>query len=318
MDEGRFLTTPGAWPFLRLFFSGGHFAVMLFFTISGYVIAMRLLSLLHEGRTTDFVEALNSAVVRRPLRLYLPVVWSTLFLVFFWHILGVATPWPPRKDTLFLELVSWARETGMFGDFYRMGFLFTYYNIHTWTIPVELRGSMYLFVWLFALHQLDNKVRILMQVVMVLYLSLGSPQAWYACFFAGMLTAELDLVSSLESPIRLPWDAALKALRKRKFLRGILLHAMMIAGLFLGGQPSSDGNQTQQDVLGTCRGWKTLNKFIPLSYHDDEHAVWRWFWLFWAAWMVLVSVKEIPWAKAVFEARFSQCMSFPFHGFEAC
>jgi len=165
---------------------------------------------------------------------------------------------------------------------------------------------MYLFVWLFALHQLDNKVRILMQVVMVLYLSLGSPQAWYACFFAGMLTAELDLVSSLESPIRLPWDAALKALRKRKFLRGILLHAMMIAGLFLGGQPSSDGNQTQQDVLGTCRGWKTLNKFIPLSYHDDEHAVWRWFWLFWAAWMVLVSVKEIPWAKAVFEARFSQ------------
>lgn len=310
MADGQFLNTPAAWPFLRIFFSGGHFAVMLFFTISGYVICMRLLTLLHEGRTTEFIESLNSAIVRRPLRLFLPVVWSTLALVFIWHVFGIATPWPPRQSNLFWELVAWARETGKFGDFFRMGFLFTYYNIHTWTIPVELRGSMYLFTWLFAWHQAENRVRIIMQAIMVLYLSVGSSAGWYACFFAGMLTAELDLLANVASPfqIKLPWDGAFKWLRKRTVLRWILLHAMLVAGLYLGGQPSSD-NPVQAEVLGTCYGWKTLNYLVPTAYHDDEHGSWRWFWLFWAAWFTLVSVKEIPWAKALFEARFSQCKS---------
>jgi peptidoglycan/LPS O-acetylase OafA/YrhL len=309
MDVGLYLTTPAAWPFVRLFFSGAHFAVMLFFTISGYVICMRLLTLLHEGRTTEFVEALNSAVVRRPLRLYLPVFWSTLFLVFFWNIFNIATPFPPREDGLFWELISWVRETGKFCDFYRMGALFTYYNGHTWTIPVELRGSMYLFVWLFALHQVDNRVRILMQAVMVLFLVLGSPAAWYGCFFAGMLTAELDLLANAAPSLQMafPWDGALRALRKRKMMRQILLHAMMLFGFYLGGQPSGNAVETQEQVLGSCPGWITLNKMIPSSY-QDKYGTYRWFWLFWGAWMVVVSVKE-TWAKALFETRFSQCKS---------
>ena len=306
MDEGQMLTTPGAWPFVRLFFSGGHFAVMLFFSISGYVIAMRLLQLLHEGRTSEFLEAFHSAVVRRPLRLYLPVIWSTLFIVFFWHVFGIMTPWPDRQSNLFWELISWARETGKFCDFYRMGFLYTYYNIHSWTIPVELRGSMYLFVWLFALHQVDHQVRILAQVGMVLFLSIGSPGAWYACFFAGMLTAELDMLANEAMvQVALPWDGAFKTLRRRKWIRMSLLHVMLVAGFYLGGQPS-DSNQTQEEILGTCRGWKTLNKMIPSSY-EDEHGTFRWFWLFWAAWMTLVAIKEIPWAKKAFEIGFSQC-----------
>ena len=309
MSDGQILTTPGAWPFLRLFFSGGHFAVMLFFTISGYVIAMRLLQLLHEGRTAEFVEAFHSALVRRPLRLYLPVIWSTLFLVFVWHVTGIVTPWPERQSNIFLELYAWTRETGKFCNYYRWGYLYTYYNIHTWTIPVELRGSLYLFVWLFALHQVDNRARILAQVAMVLYLSIGSPAAWYACFFSGMLTAELDMLGNGNSmtKISLPWDGAMKALRKRKWIRRLLLHAMLVAGLYLGSQPS-DSTMTQDEILGTCPGWSTLSKFIPQSY-EDVHGTFRWFWLFWAAWMTLVAVKEIPWAKAIFEFRFSQCKS---------
>lgn len=311
MGDGKRLTTPGALPFIRLFFSGGHFAVMLFFTISGYVIAMRPLQLLHENRAPEFVEAINSAMVRRPLRLYLPVIWSTLFFACAWHIFGIATPWPDRQSNLFWELIAWVRETGKFVDFFRMGFLFTYYNIHTWTIPVELRGSMYLFIWLFAMHQLENRTRIISQVGMIILLAILSPAGWYACFFSGMLTSELDMLGASvagvtsTAAISLPWDGAFRWLREQKTLRWVILHMMLLGGLWLGGQPSSD-DQTQDEILNSCLGWPTLNRMIPNVYRD-EHGTFRWFWLFWAAWMTLVSVKEIPWARAIFEARFSQC-----------
>ncbi len=79
-------STPATWPIIKLFFSGGHTAVMVFFTISGYVLTKKLISLLHEGRRDDFIESVNSAMVRRPLRLFYPVVLSTFAFAMSWHI----------------------------------------------------------------------------------------------------------------------------------------------------------------------------------------------------------------------------------------
>lgn len=285
---------------------------MVFFVISGYVITKKPISLLHEGRREDFVEAINSAMIRRPLRLFLPVVWSTLFFACAWHIFGIATPWPEHRPNIFAELVTWCEETSAFFYFFRTGFLFTWYNPHTWTIPVELRGSMFLFVWLFSLHQIPNRFRILMTVGMVLHLAIGSSGAWYACFFAGMLTAELDLLASESSgaaQIRLPWDAPLKALKNRRVLWATILHVMLLCGLLLAGQPSSD-YMKKAELYGSCSGWRTLSHLIPPAYGDGDSTN-RWFWLFWAAWMLLVAIKEIDWVRRLFEARFSQCESLP-------
>lgn len=283
---------------------------MVFFVISGYVITKKPISLLHEGRREDFIEAINSAMIRRPLRLFLPVVWSTLFFACAWHIFGISTPWPEHQPNLFAELVRWCEETSQFFYFFRTGLLFTWYNPHTWTIPVELRGSMFLFVWLFSLHQIPNRARILMTVGMVLHLSIGSSGAWYACFFAGMLTAELDLLASEgagAAQIKLPWDAPFKALRQRPVLYATLMHGMLLCGFYLGGQPSSD-YMKKAELYGSCPGWKTLQHMIPRAYGDGDSTN-RWFWLFWAAWMLLIAVKEIDWVRRLFEARFSQCKS---------
>lgn len=103
----QYITSPIVMPFLRLIFSGGHFAVMLFFHISGYVLTRRLLSMMHEGpsRHDDVVDSVHSAIVRRPFRLFLPVVWSTLTWAVIWHVTGIAIPWPAKQSNIFTELV---------------------------------------------------------------------------------------------------------------------------------------------------------------------------------------------------------------------
>jgi len=101
------LTSPIVMPFVRLIFSGGHFAVMLFFHISGYVLTRRLVSMMHEGpsRHDDVVDSVHSAIVRRPFRLFLPVVWSTLTWAIIWHVTGIAIPWPAKQSNIITELV---------------------------------------------------------------------------------------------------------------------------------------------------------------------------------------------------------------------
>ncbi|KAM3421356.1 hypothetical protein BST61_g1753 [Cercospora zeina] len=291
-------TSIAAWPIFRLPFTGGHFAVILFFTISGYVVPRRLISLLHEGKQAEFVEAINAAVVRRAGRLFLPVAFSTLFLAFFWHITGIVTAFPERQSNIFTEVWAWFRDQLKFWYYYRTGFLFTYYNAHTWTIPVELRGSMNIFLWLFAVHQVRTKWRILLTVGILAHFIYTSG-AWYAAFFAGMLTSELDLISTNGVQVSLPWDPILNFFRRRDMIKQILLHVMLFIGLWLASQPSSDMHP-REEVMD-CGAWNYLNKLIPDPYDDGSSSTYRWFWLFWAAWIILITVSQIGWVKWLFE-----------------
>lgn len=309
-EQKIYNTSPIVLPFIRLPFLGGHFAVMLFFTISGYVVPRRMLQCLHEGRRDDFLAAAQSSVIRRPLRLYLPVVLSTFLFASSWHILGIQTPWPKHQNNILAEWWNWAKEMLNFFYFFRIGVLFTNYNFHTWTIPVEFRGSMFLVVWLFALHTIKTRTRVLLTLGMTLYLAIGAPGAWYACFFAGMLMSELDLFAAetSSSAIIFPWDGFNKWFKCHRLLRTFILEVMMIFGLYLASEPSSD-SLTKEQVLGSCRGWKTLSQLIPDTYGDmyNHH---RWFWLFWASWLTLYSAKEIDWMRSALETRPAQC-KFP-------
>lgn len=300
----RYNTSIAAWPIFRLPFTGGHFAVILFFTISGYVVPRRLLSLLHEGKQAEFVEAINGAIVRRPGRLYLPVAFSTLALAFFWHITGLATAFPQRQSNIFTECWAWWKDQLKFWYYYRTGFLFTYYNAHTWTIPVEFRGSMNIFVWLFAVHQVRTRWRIILTVGILAHF-IHASGAWYAAFFAGMLTSELDLIYTNGVQVSLPWDFIINFFRKRPIVKQVTLHVMLIIGLLLASQPSSDMHSREETM--DCGPWSHLNKMIPGPYEDGNNTTYRWFWLFWAAWMIIVTVGQISWVKWLFETGPAQC-----------
>lgn len=301
LPSGGSNTTPAAWPMIRLFWSGGHFAVLVFYTISGYVLPRRLISLLHEGRQIEFIASLHAAICRRPLRLFLPVLWSTLLTLPLSYITGIPIGSIPQKNNVFLDLFTWLRETGKFLYFYRSNDLAHPYNPHTWTIPIELRGSVFVFAWLFVLSQISNKKRLLLTLAMIWYLAFATPGAMYATFFAGMVTAELDLIAAGEAQMSLPWDKLVQVLRKHSLPRTLLLHAVFLGALYLGSQPS-EGSNGKDQVLGKCYGWRTLGKWTPEAA-DDGYLD---FWWFWAAWLLLLACKEIKWLKRGLEAGFSQ------------
>ncbi|OQO06518.1 hypothetical protein B0A48_08301 [Cryoendolithus antarcticus] len=294
-----------ALPVIRLPFLSGHFAVMLFFIISGYVLPRRMVSLIHQGRREEFLEAANSAMFRRPMRLLLPVVWSTLILAIIWHFpFEIKTAFPTHQSSLFAELRSWAWESSMFVYFFKNGLLWTYYNAHSWTIPVELRGSMLIFVWLFATHQASIRTRVWANVGMIFYLAFGTPGAWYAGFFSGLLLSETELLSHESDAPWFPWVTAVEYFRAKPLTRQVLLHVFLGIGTYLASQPSSDWGSREQ-TLGNCPGWITLSKMIPQVY-ETEGSNHRWFWLFWAAWIVVYCIREIAWIRSIFETNFAQ------------
>jgi peptidoglycan/LPS O-acetylase OafA/YrhL len=287
---------------------GRHFSVALFFTISGYVLPRRLISLLHAGRHADFVEALHSSVVRRPFRLLLPVVWSTLAVVVVSYI---PTSAMKREDSMLLQLVAWVRETGRYLYFFSDGYHAV--NQHTWSLLVEMRSSMSLFVWLFALSRMRHKMRLFLTLALIWYLTVAVPAAQMATFFAGMVTAELDLIASGSLQMRLPWDGLVQAVGKHSLMRVLVSHAVLVTSLYLGSSPSgSSVDSSRDEVLGQCRGWMTLEWLIPEAYpHGGDDPSWLWFWLFWAAWVFLLAVKEINWLKRALSCGFSQCTWLP-------
>ncbi|TKA26029.1 hypothetical protein B0A50_05541 [Salinomyces thailandicus] len=301
-------------PIIRLPFTGGHFSVMLFFIISGYVVPRRLLVLLHENRRTDFLDAVQSAVIRRPVRLFMPVILSTLCLWIIWHVFAIHTPWPPHKDTFMQEAWSWYYDILKFVYVWRPDrLLFTYYNIHSWTIPVEYRGSMTLIIWLLMTSSLNPRSRVWITVGVIWYLVFAAPGAMYATFFAGMVTAELDLLANptpdtekLAPPSAPPSKSTtttnnlLTSLTPGPRRLNLLLHLLLLVGLWLASIPSSD-SMNKEAVLSTCPGWPTLSPLVPTTYEDGTPQTYRWFFLFFAAYFTLYSIKNIPWLRRLFE-----------------
>lgn len=223
------------------------------------------------------------------------------------RVTGVSTGPIPQQAGIFLDLVTWARESAKFLFFYREGDLSTPYNHHTWTIPIEFRGSMFLFVWLFGLSQTPNRTRLYLTLAMIWYLAFATSGAMYATFFAGMVTAEVDLISSGAVPrLNLPWDRLTVTLRRHSVVRAVLLHAIFLGALYLGSQPS-EGSSSKDEVLGKCYGWVTLGNLTP----DAADSGYLDFWWLWAAWLLVVACKEISWLKRGLEKSFSQCSYTP-------
>lgn len=311
LPSGASNTTPAAWPIIRTLWTGGHFSVALFFTISGYVLPKRLLSLLHAGRAAEFAEALHSSVVRRPFRLLLPVVLSTLVVTVVSYLTGIPTSGMRREDSMLLQLVAWVRETGRYLYFFNDGYHAV--NQHTWSLLVEMRGSMSLFVWLFALSRMPHKMRLFLTLGMIWYLVFAIQAAQMATFFGGMVTVELDLIASSAVQMCLPWDGLSQVIGKNALVRAFVLHAVLVGALYLGSSPSgSVVDSSRDEILGKCHGWITLEWLIPEAYaHGGDDPSWLWFWLFWAAWVFLLAAKEINWLKRALAGGFSQCRWFP-------
>ncbi|KAH7131137.1 acyltransferase family-domain-containing protein [Dactylonectria macrodidyma] len=276
---------------IRHFFTGGHFAVATFFIISGYVLSMKPLSLIQAGEYVQLGDNLASALFRRWIRLYLPIIAVVSLTLTIWYTFGIWVRPLEMKSSLWAELWAFYLEFKNFSFAYKEGGEpWLSYNRHLWSIPAEFRGSMVIYASLMAFSRCSRNARLLCQVGLIYYFMYIS-DGWYcATAVAGMLLCDLDLLAKKGE---LP-----RFLARLEPIKTFIYYHLFAVAMFLGGVPSQTSKVEQ---LAKNRGWYYLSYLKPQAVFD-----YKWFYLFWAAVFLVSSVQRIHWLKSFFETRFCQ------------
>ncbi|KAG7112629.1 O-acetyltransferase PaAT-1 like protein [Verticillium longisporum] len=269
-------------PIIRLFYQGPP-AVCLFFVISGYALSYKPLKLIRSQNFDGFATTMSSLTFRRIIRLYLPPAFSTLMVVILlrlgvyeWtrtfandraYMKNVMEPHPERLATSSEQVWHWA--WSMFKFVHVFGWNkfggSTSYDVHLWTIPVEFRCSIYLFITTIAVARLRTSVRFLTMLGIMSFTYRN--QRWELfLFYSGMVLAELDLIRGAHSPA-----PALPILEKTSFKKsaigGVIWAMLSILALFLMSQPDARCSDTP--------GWKRLCSMIPTWWQEEGYRYWQ-------------------------------------------
>jgi peptidoglycan/LPS O-acetylase OafA/YrhL len=292
----NFCTLPG----IRTFFTGGHFAVTVFFVISGYVLSAKPLSLIHAGEQEKLADNLGSALFRRWLRLHIPVICTTLLYAISFHLLHYqATPAPQGslKDEIWMWYVEFKNFTFVFRS---GGEPWFHYNFHVWSIPVEFRGSIVIYTTLLAFSKCRRNARLLLECALIFYFIYIADGWFCGLFMAGMLICDLDLLAANN---QLPSGFALLEPYK-----DIIFYSMFFISMYLGGVPS---HSLEVHDLRKSPGWVWLSYLKPQAMFD-----YKWFYLFFASSFMVACIPRIAWLRSFFETRFCLYMgriSFAFY-----
>ncbi|KAG8624355.1 hypothetical protein KVT40_007422 [Elsinoe batatas] len=210
-------TYPIQLPIIRILTDGDPM-VVIFFLVSGYSLSLKPTSLIGNGPSSHshLLTTLSSSVFRRPIRLLLPILASTLLVVFavtiglYTHASTFASSsrtfhlyfhgWafeatPHVLPSLNLQLIDWLYSLYDLLDFFtHFHWTMTRYDIHLWTIPVELRCSLLLFLTHLALAPLHVRARLSLLTISIL-LALTWGDTWeMALFWTGQLLCEIDFI----------------------------------------------------------------------------------------------------------------------------
>lgn len=283
-------------PFVRTFFTGGHFAVAVFFVISGYVLSLKSLRMIHDSHAVSAADSIGSALFRRWMRLYLPVIAVTFGFVTFRYWSGIWVDLPPLEETYRKEIVTWYQMFKNYSFVFSTD-IYTFpikFHAHVWSIPVEFKGSIIVYTALSALTRCTKNARLWCEAALVFYFLYIVDGYYGAMFMSGMLLCDLDMLAQED---QLPHLFSLLA----DFKEFIFFHLFVLA-LYLGGVPSFDTPDTDRvALLAKSPGWVWLSYLKPQAVFDA-----KWFYLFWAAFFVVASVPRLPWLKYFFESRFCQ------------
>jgi peptidoglycan/LPS O-acetylase OafA/YrhL len=278
-------------PFVRNFFSGGHFAVAIFFVVSGYVLSAKPLSLIHAGDFVKLGDNVASALFRRWLRLNIPLICTTFAYFTILHAFHIRTSATPMEKSYRDEIWKWYCEFKNFSFVFRTGGEPWFsYNFHAWSIPVEFKGSIVIYTTVLALSRATRNARLWCEVGLIFYFMYIADGWFCAMFVAGMLLSDLDLLATADN---LPtFFSNLKPYKK------IIFYTLFVVSLYLGGIPS---HSFDVFVLRKSPGWYYLSFLKPQAFFD-----YKWFYLFWAATFMVSCIPHISWLKSFFETRFNQ------------
>ncbi|GAM85280.1 hypothetical protein ANO11243_032840 [Dothideomycetidae sp. 11243] len=244
-------------PILRLL-SYGEPMVVIFFIVSGYSLSLKPISLMLKGHAgqSQMLTHLASSIFRRPIRLLAPVTIGTFLVAFgtgiglYKHAASFANVsdsdfhglfggWaheltPIQKDNLWLQLKDWFFSLSDLFDFFtHFQWPASRYDNHLWTIPVEFRCSMFLFLSQAATAFFTSRFRLtLLSIFVVGGLTWGD--TWeMAVFWAGMALCE---VNTIYPPVS---QSYFDQPQQRNLLRRGTKISFFLLGLYLASMPRS-------------------------------------------------------------------------------
>ncbi|KAK5193001.1 hypothetical protein LTR99_010630 [Exophiala xenobiotica] len=304
--------------FLRVPWIGGAGMVAIFFVISGYVLSFRIVKLIRNEESAKLLDTLASSIFRRFLRLYLATGFATFVSACFVYV-GWFVPYEDlRQHTVLAQLSNW------FGDFIHtsnpfadiQGWIhpkvfFTRYLAQMWTIPVEYRGSIVIFIFCTAACKLTTRARLVLLWI-VIFFSYYWRVAYVVEFMFGVFIAELSLVLHPERhgrpALELVPDISTTQSDEKELLRRnrkawaacatqVASYSLLILGWFLLGQP-----EPPDLGLSGPWPWQYLHALIPTWYGEAAYT----FWPSIAACCVVLAIDLNTTLQRPFEWSFSQ------------
>ena len=282
-------------PIIRIFFCGAAM-VPTFFVVSGYVLSHRCVQLMHAQQYGAIQKTLTSLTFRRFIRLFIPSVASSFLTYLFQRVSWVSSPnGTPQfvADTKsYIEFLS-----GLFNiwnwDIY-MGF----YNPHLWTIPIEFRCSMVLFLLILGLAKCRTSIRLLTEIMITMH-CFGNERWDIALFIVGMILAEVTVLHDQYIQSHYPLlnnthDKDIESSRmgqpRRSWWINALLVACLITGVYLAGYPKTDADKTP--------GYAGISQLWPRRWGYKRRI-----WHSYSAVLIVSSIAFLPSCQRVFTTR---------------
>ncbi|CAD0093820.1 unnamed protein product [Aureobasidium vineae] len=275
-------------PILRLLYSG-EAMVAIFFVISGYALSLKALKLTRKNSYEQLMRTLASSILRRPLRLYLPCIVSTL-IVFFALRLGIYDgpnsiagpedvfrsiflgwahdPQPQILPSFWGQARDWGHETvQLFDIFTHKHWPESRYDVHLWTIPQEFRCSMVLFLTIAGLALVRTRVRM---ILLALFTACAfQADAWeFSAFWSGALIAEANLIHQEKKDSRVNVDPFSDEEEPRSQLTVWCTYCAFVLSLYLLSYPFQEAE--------FAPGYSILSKLVPSGLRaGDGYRFWH-------------------------------------------
>ncbi|QDS72621.1 hypothetical protein FKW77_002174 [Venturia effusa] len=243
------------YPFFTLL-TAGRAMVDIFFVISGYVLGVRQVfgvNVSYRKDSAQFLDTSSSAIFRRYIRLYPSSILATSIALLVVR-LGWQVYLAPQLPTFHEQLWHWILATLHFSNpfgpvkgYYAPDAITHEYLDVLWTIPVEFRGSLVLYLFCIATCKLRTRSRMALCWTIIILCYLWSA-IWAALFLMGLSIADLNLARQQHEPqLEFSETQSRQSLastekpqpRPQPIRRRILMFLCLLLSLFLLGQPSS-------------------------------------------------------------------------------
>jgi peptidoglycan/LPS O-acetylase OafA/YrhL len=253
-------------PVLRILYAGPN--VPVFLIVSGYVMSLKPLRLLNEGQKEIFLQSLVSSIFRRAIRIFPPPIFSTFIFMlavhfglfkFQYYSMDEFIPHhPDRLSTLLEQFRDWLQFV-----FEELANPWTWkttgpdYGAHLWTISLQFRSSMVLFLTLIGLANTRKSARqILLGGFFVYCMSYGR---WdVALYLSGMFMAGTGIGTADSSTSALSLSDLEKSIQSTTgpFRSRIYWLGAVLGGLYLSSYPRA------RDGVG-APGYTALYRINP-------------------------------------------------------